>query len=166
MRTILTCILMLLVSTAFSQQNTKAQQSDSTLLPQLPASYYEQSSFLTHQYNYEILNKQRRLLKTANDIEIMGSSVLLAVSFIGGSIAENKGWSEWVYIPCSVVVSMGNLGLLMMWSSHLRKKANALNVSSAYLLPVGKKSKIGVASFTAHNSPEPRAFGISLKTDF
>jgi hypothetical protein len=159
-------MFLLIVATAFAQQETTAQQPDSIILPQLTASYYEQSTFLTHQYNYEILNKQRRMRRMANDIEVMGSSVILAMSFIGGGIANNAGWSIGVYIPCASVVSLGTMGLLIMWSDHLRKKADALNVSSAYLLPVGKSSKLGVASFAAHETSGPRAFGISLKTNF
>ena len=166
MRTILTCIFLVIASTTFAQQDTTPQQPDSTILPQLPASYYEQSSFLSHQYNYEILNKQRKLRKMASDIQILGSSVILSMSLIGGAISNNAGWSEWVYIPCATAVSLGTMGLLITWSNHLNKKADALNVSSAYVLPMGEKSKVGVASFTAHDTLEPRAFGISLKTVF
>lgn len=166
MRTILTYIFLIIASTAFAQQDTTSQQPDNTTLPQLLESYYEQSSFLSHQYNYEILNKQRRMRKMANDIQIMGSSVILSISLIGGAISNNAGWSEWVYIPCATVVSLGTMSLLMTWSNHLKKKADALNVSSAYLLPMGENSKVGVASFTAHDTLEPRAFGISIITVF
>lgn len=156
---------MLLVMLMHYNTATAQQQNDS-ILPVLTTEYYGGVTFLTKSYNYELQNKKKQLRRTARDIEIMGVGLLLGISYVGGTVTSNIGWSEWVSIPCLTVFGVSALGGLTLWSSHLRKKADAIQVETAYVLPLGEHTELGPAMFRNSNEHSMNAIGIGLKTTF
>ena len=145
-----------------------AQDADKThqQLPALTADYYDGVTFLKQNYNYELANKKRQLKRISNDV-LFGGVILavmgnLAISYVG---AEN-GWSLAVSIPAGVAVAGAILWPTGLWGDHLRKKADAIEVETAYVLPVGGQTQLGAAVFHNSNEHSLNAIGIGLKTTF
>ena len=145
-----------------AQTDTNQKQA----LPQLTEDYYNGVTFLKQNYNYEAVNKKRALKKRSNDVLILGA-ICGTAGIIGTSyIAEKNGWSMAVSIPVGIAVCAGVIFPFSAWNGHLTKKANAIQVESAYVLPVGKQTDLGAALFTDRNELGIHAIGIGIKTTF
>lgn len=161
---LLVCFTFLSLCAREVDTDTLSTDTVAAELPVLSSLYYEESQFLTHNYNYELLNKQRRIRNQAIAVYSLGAA-LYGVAFLGG-LNVTQGWSDWVAIPALTAVSMVFLGGGFLLAEYFNKKADALKVSSAYLIPVNSQKQIGFAHFTMTDCHERHAFGISIKSTF
>jgi hypothetical protein len=144
-------------------------QSDVTVdqtLPLMTENYYSHVTYLKQDYSYELTNKKRALKKRSFDVLMLG--VVCGIAGAAGTIyvAEENGWSLAVSLPLEMAVLLGVTYPFSAWSSHLSKKANAIQVESAYVLPIGNHSDLGAVYFYDKNRPNYHAIGIGLKTSF
>lgn len=161
-------ILLIVMFTLVLPQNAAAQ-ADSTYqqpLPSLTKSYYEGITFLSHNYNYELLNKQRALKSRSNTILTAGIIVAVGSCAAMAFIGEQNHWSTFATVSCGMVVTGAVIVPTMLWSNHLRKKANLIQVETAYFLPIGKHSELGAAVFSKGEQFGDKAIGIGFKTTF
>ena len=124
MRILLITITALLISTT----GWADESGDTVALPRLTEQYYQSQTFLTHSYDYELVNRKRRLQKQASDVNAIGSSLTSIVSLFGGMIASNAGWKEGVYIPSAVILELGGIWGLSVWSRHIQEKADEITL--------------------------------------
>ncbi|MBO4906581.1 MAG: hypothetical protein J5486_06050 [Bacteroidaceae bacterium] len=149
---------------------TASAQTDSTSicepLPLLSSEYYSGVSFLKQNYNYELVNKKRSLKTRSSDMYLlsamMGTGALFAFDFI----TMDNGWSEAIVIPCSAVVGVAVAAPFFYLGSHFHKKSEAIQVETAYMLPLGRHTDIGPAMFSNYGSHKCEAIGIGFKTSF
>lgn len=135
-------------------------------MPALSANYYDGVTFLKQSYNYEQANKKRALKRNSSDIMLAGVVVATlgytAINYVG----EQNGWSMAVTIPVGVAVAGAVIWPTTLWSNHLRKKADAIQVETAYVLPIGGHTELGAAMFRSNNELGLNSIGIGLKTTF
>ncbi len=144
-------------------------QTDSTYqqpLPSLTSNYYNDITFLNQNYNYELLNKKRALKSRSNSILTIGVVAAVGSVMVISFIGEKNGWSTFATISTGTVVAGGIIVPTVIWSNHVRKKANLIQVETAYLLPIGKHSELGTAVFSYGERFEDKAIGIGFKTTF
>lgn len=156
-------ILLLILSLQASAQTDTTQVED---LPMLSADYYNSESFLNKSFDYELLNKKRALIKKSNDLILLGAILCVGGGMVTSFVGESKGWSMAVSIPVGVVVGAGFLTPFVVWSDHLRTKANNIRVETAYILSLGKHTELGTAFFSSNHNWENGAIGVGLKTTF
>lgn len=158
-------IIILLLSMSL-QASAQIDTTHVEMLPKLSAEYYNYETFLKKNFDYELINKKRALKRNSNDLLIFGVALAtggyLATSYIG----EKNGWSMAVSIPVGVVVGAGFLTPFVVWSDHLRTKANNIRVETAYILSLGKHTELGTAFFSSNHNWENGAIGVGLKTTF
>lgn len=166
-------LLSLLYSKASSQtlENDTIQIHNSTEavasreLPILPLSIYLETSSMVRSYDYKLLNKKRKLQRMSNDIATLsflcGMGAMIGVS----AIANEKNWSYWITIPCGTIAFCAVTIPLNAWSEKLEKKANAIDVSTAYILPINKSFSVGVSHFRNKND-YAHSIGIGIKKTF
>ena len=158
-------IIILLLSMSL-QASAQIDTTHVEMLPKLSAEYYNYETFLKKNFDYELINKKRALKRNSNDLLIFGVALAtggyLATSYIG----EKNGWSMAVSIPVGVVVGAGFLTPFVVWSDHLRTKANNIRVETAYILSLGKHTELGTAFFSSNHNWENSAIGVGLKTTF
>lgn len=165
-------LLSLLCSTASSQSleandtiHNRAEAIGPRELPTLPLSAYLETNSMDRSYNYKLLNKKRKLLRMSKDVEtfsyLCGLGAMLGVF----AIADDKNWSEWIITPCGMIGFFAVTIPLNMWSKNLEKKANAIDVSTAYILPIDKSFSVGVSHFRNKND-YAHSIGIGIKKTF
>ena len=158
-------IIILLLSMSL-QASAQIDTTHVEMLPKLSAEYYNYETFLKKNFDYELINKKRALKRNSNDLFIFGVALAtggyLATSYIG----EKNGWSMVVSIPVGIVVGAGFLTPFVVWSDHLRTKANNIRVETAYILSLGKHTELGTAFFSSNHNWENSAIGVGLKTTF
>lgn len=165
-------LLSLLCSTASSQTleendtiHNSAEAIGSRELPILPLSAYLETNSMDRSYDYKLLNKKRKLQRMSKDVTTLGFlcsiGVMVGVSVIG----VEKNWSDWITIPCSSIAFFAITLPFNAWSEKLEKKANAIDVSTAYILPIDKSFSVGVSHFRNKND-YAHSVGIGIKKTF
>lgn len=147
----------------FAQTDTTYQQPSLSLLT---TDYYHGVTFLNRTYDYELQNKQRSLKQQSVEILVLGIVAAIGTSVGGALVASDHGWSDWAIYPLQTGIIIAVGAPFCIWSNHLRKRANAIQIDTAYLLPMGKSSELGAALFTTDGQLGYRAIGIGFKTTF
>ena len=175
-------IIILLLLTFFSVRPLSAQQlpqhaasyndatsitivSDSTDLPILSEQFYRDVIFINQTYDYETKNKVKRLKRWSGEVMTAGYATFLGVLFVNGALAINNDWSLWIDIPCAVVVAMASMHPFIVWSNHLKKKAESLSSQTVYLFNINRHLGMGAVSFTNNQMHSLQAVGIGLKVN-
>lgn len=173
--------IILLLLTFFSVRPLSAQQlslhadihndastvvCDSTDLPILSEQFYRNVNFINKTYDYETKNKVERLKMRSREVRVAGFTTFFGVVFVNGALAANNNWSLWIDIPCATVVAMASMYPFVVWSNHLKKKAESLNSQTVYLFNINSHVDMGTVSFTNTQTHSLQAVGIGLKVNF
>ena len=160
------CILLLALLLTMVLRASAQNKTSYTQLPILSNDYYESVSFLKQNYNYELVNKKRSLVRNSNDIFIAGVIAAVGGGIATGYVCEQNSWSTAVSLPVSIAVAGAIAYPAVAWSNYLRKKADAIQVEMVYVLPIGRQTELGTAIFHDNNNYSWNAIGIGLKTTF
>ena len=155
-------LILILPRYATAQIDSTHQQH----LPSLVNSYYNDITFLSQKYNYDLLNKKHALKTKSNNILVAGICIAIGSGIAIGITGEKNGWSTFASVSTGLVVAGGVIVPTVIWSNHLRKKANLIQVETAYLLPIGKHTELGAAFFSSGKQFGNNAIGIGFKTTF
>lgn len=139
---------------------------DSIQLPMLSSEYYQDMTFLSHNYNYEMLNKKRRLKMWAGEVMTLGYITGLGIIATFSIVGANNDWSTVTTTTCGTVCFLASVYPFYMWNRRLKEKADAIDVNSSYLFPVNQHLELGVASFCNTRDRSWSALGFSVKTIF
>lgn len=139
---------------------------DSTELPILTDYFYQDANFINHSFDYETKNKVERLKMWSREVDTIGYMTLLGIMFVNAALAANNDWSLWIDIPCVSVVAIASMYPFMVWSKHLKKKAESLSSQTVYLYNINRYVDLGAVSFTNTQTHSLQAVGIGLKVNF
>ena len=149
---------------------TASAQTDSleghSPLPVFSSEYYSNVTFLKQTYNYEVTNKKRALKSRAIDMFILSAMVGTGAMFAFDAVTMSAGWSDAIILPGSVVVLFAAAAPFALWSKHLSKASEAIQVETAYILPLGKQTEVGPAVFSSKDIAHCKAIGLGIKTSF
>ena len=159
---LLLIMLFIVALHASAQTNVTVDQT----LPLMTEGYYSHVTYLKQDYSYELANKKRALKKHSIDVQLLGFVCAYAGAMVTGFVADENGWSLAISLPVGMAAFAGVYFPFSAWSSHLSKKASAIQVESAYVLPIGNRSDLGAVLFYDKNHPDCHAIGIGLKTSF
>lgn len=171
----LTAILFILATlmlgqTTASAQVTQPNQSPTDtlafgILPSLSHDFYNTSSIVDRNYNYELLNKKRSLQMWSGEVLTIGMIIFMGEIAANSVLAVNNKWNLWIDIPCATIVGMATLMPFVFWSKHLQQRADAIEIS-----PTIGYFNNGTMPFTALNpnpaNPSSLAIGINIKANF
>ena len=145
--------------------DAKTTYSDSLEITEYMKSYYF-NSFLEKQFDYERINKAKKLKRWSKEVSLMGIATCLGITYVSTYLAEKKGWNLWIEIPCVAAVSAAAFIPFYIWSNHLKKKADALNVQSVYIYNIDNNIDLGAVRFTNPLDNSYNAVGFSVKVLF
>ena len=140
--------------------------SDSTDLPILSEQFYRDVNFINQTYDYETKNKVKRLKRWSSEVMTAGYATFLGVIVVNGALAANNDWSLWIDIPCAAVVAVASMYPFIVWSNHLKKKAESLSSQTVYLYNINRHVDLGTVSFTNTQTHSLQAVGIGVKVNF
>lgn len=163
-------MMMFLNVTLYSQTNEKNMSdtlnvSNSTVeveFSSLVNDFYATSFNWERSFNYELINKKRRLEMRAGEIMTLGWVCGMAVMFVNGYLAVDYEWNLWVDIPCATVLVMGTMGAFFYWSNQVDKKAQAIDINGLASVPVGDKYSFELVSYQFDNNNQHKSLGIGL----
>lgn len=163
-------MMMFLNVMSYSQTNEKDMSdtlnfSNSTVeveFPSLVNDFYATSFNWERNFDYELMNKKRRLEMRAGEIKTLSWVCCLAVICVNGYFAVEYGWNLWVYIPCGTVVTVGTIGAFFYWSNQVDKKAQAIDINGLASVPVGDKYSFELVSYQFDNNNQHKSLGIGL----
>lgn len=115
-------------------------------LQSMSLSYYNSRKTLERNYNFEILNKKRRLRMWSNEVRILGYVSYLGICFGGPFLFPDA--SLWVLIPTEVVIGGGIIVGSNIWANNLRKKADALKNTSVSVLKINSNSSLILTQYS------------------
>lgn len=176
MKYLLTTYLLLLFSSQMFAQEIKKENlleqyqqimvGDTLDVSATFMNYYDNISFLNHQYDYERINEINKLRKWSRDVEIAGLASIFAILFLNGYLAEKNDWSLWIDIPCAVAISCAVIYTFNKWSDNLKKRAEVLEEHTAYFYHVGDRLDIGLAKYTNRYDSKYSGVGLGFKVLF
>ena len=131
------------------------------IYPNLSKTFYTNSSFLRHTYDYDLTDKKKRLKMISKDLR--GASLLAIMASTATMIwvGEANDWSLAVSIPSAFALATATFIPLFLISSHIAKKAERLEVQTVMLSSLNSHTQIGLARFFDDNY-----LGFSIKTTF
>jgi len=135
-------------------------------LPQLSKEFYANINSMNRTYDYELQNKKQRLKMRANEIQILGALAFVGTCVTITIIGTTQEWSEWVTVPCSVLGSFAIVPPFTIWAKKTRQKADAIDVSTTYILPMNEDISVGVSHFRNKYEQAYNGWGISVKATF
>lgn len=135
-------------------------------LPQLSKEFYANINSMNRTYDYELQNKKQRLKMRANEIQILGLLTGLATTVTVTIIGTTQEWSDWITIPCAVLASAASIPPFMIWAKKARQKADAIDVSTTYILPMNEHISVGVSHFRNKYDQAYNGWGIGVKATF
>ena len=149
----------------YNDASTVAVVSDSTELPILTEQFYRDVNFINQTYDYETKNKVERLKMWSREVKAMGYATLGGVLIVNAVLANHNDWSYWIDIPCATVVAMASMYPFIVWSNHLKKKAESLCSQTVYLFNITRHLGMGAVGFTNTQTHSVQAVGIGLKVN-
>lgn len=145
---------------------TVAVACDSTELPILSEQFYRDVNFTNQTFDYETKNKVKRLKMWSREVMTAGYATLLGVGIVNAILAVNNNWSLWIDIPCATAVAVASMYPFIVWSNHLKKKAESLSSQTVYLFNINHRLDLGAVGFTNTQNHSLQAVGIGLKVNF
>lgn len=139
---------------------------DSLDYPVLTEDFYQNVTFLNQEFDYETKNKINRLNMWSREVMTAGFVTLLGVMFGNAILANKYDWSLWIDIPCASVIGLASMWPFVLWSNHLKEKAESLSSQTVYLYNINCRMDLGATSFTNHHDHSLRAIGVGLKVNF
>lgn len=139
---------------------------DSLDLPILTEEFYHNVTFLNQQFDYETKNRINRLKMWSREVMTAGFVTMLGVVAVNCVIANKNDWSLWIGIPCATVVSVASMYPFILWSKHLKEKAESISSQTVYLYNINRHLELGATRFTNNHNCSLQAIGIGLKLNF
>jgi len=169
---LLLTILALIISSTLSPQTVNTDSAKMTLtevhndLPLLSTDYYADINSMNRTYDYDLQNKKRMLKMRATEVEVLGGVTAITLYGLLLYFSTTNEWNEWIAIPCGVAVCMTAPYPFFKWAKRLRQKAEAIDVSTAYVLPMNEHVSMGISHFRNKNEQAYNGIGIGIKTTF
>ncbi len=133
----------------------------------LVSDYYTNYNYsLNRNYDYELINKKRKLEMWAEETKNIGFALGFGICIIGGCLAYDNNWSKWIYVPCGTVIFSGCILSSMYISKHLQKKADAINVSTIAQYNINNNFSVNAVHFSNSIDKSQKAIGIGVITSF
>ena len=90
--------------------------------------YYDQN-IVDRSYDYELINKKRKIEMWAREVDNMGAILPLAIVLVDVVLVIENEWNLWINIPCTAALS-GAVGYsFYKWGQNIKKRADAIEVS-------------------------------------
>lgn len=139
-------------------------QVDSLVLNSFSSSFYYSKNALERNYDFELLNKQRKLRMWSNEISVWGYVSIFVVMGLGGWAAVDRPWSLLITIPLEVIVCGGIIIGSSIWANNLMEKAAAIHEFSVSIIDINNSDL-----FISHYSMDRNynlGLGIGYKYNF
>lgn len=115
-------------------------------LQSMSLSYYNSRKTLERNYDFEVLNKKRRLRMWSNEVRILGYASFLGICFAGPALFPDA--SLWVLIPTEVLIGGGIIVGSNILANSLRKKSDALNNTSVSVFKINSNSSLILTQYS------------------
>lgn len=148
-------------ATALSTE-TDCQYTDSLAFYK---SYFDNSDILVRSYNFELINKKKRLNMWSNEVTIFGFTALFGIISLGSWLGVNNDWSVWVTVPVETVVGIGTLWGFIAWGNNLKKRSDAILVADVPVY-LWKGSRLYASHFTTSFNHKHQGIGLSYHFTF
>lgn len=135
-------------------------------LPQLSKEFYADINSMNRTYDYELQNMKQRLKMRATEVEALGIITTIAVYSLTIGVGTADEWPTWIVVSSAVVEIFATTVPFFIWAKRLRQKADAIDVSTAYVLPMNDHISVGVSHFRNNNEQAYNGFGIGVKATF
>jgi hypothetical protein len=145
-------------------QDTLVTINDLLELPILTEDFYHNVTFLNQDFDYDIINRANRLKMWSREVMTAGYVTLLGVIAVNSVLANNNNWSLWIDIPCATIIGMASMYPFILWSNHLKKKAESLSSQTVYLYN-SHRLNLGATCFSNHHDHSLQAIGIGIKVN-
>lgn len=152
-------------STLVSDSTTVTSFLSDTVYPRLNDPLYYDSSILGYDYDYRRANRIKTLRYMSREVIVYGLISCLGILFANGYLAIENDWSLWIDIPCATVLTVGVMQAFNLWSVSLKKKAEALEVSTLYFHDFNG-FYVGTSVFSCSQSGYCSGLGLGIKTTF
>ena len=129
----------------------------------LALSLYNSLQALDRNYNYELMNKSRKLRMWSNEVRVLGYAFALGILF--GCPYLFPDCSLWILIPVECVVACGALVASNILANSLKKKSEAIKESSIASWNINAKSKLCVTNYSTKRT-RCLGLGIGFKYSF
>lgn len=152
----------------FTLTSINTEFNDSTIVEELPilsANIYESEIEMNRNYEYDIINKRRSLIKLSNDLRIVGVVSMFAIVGIISGIGCTHDWNSWLIIGSSVVGGLGIEWMFNRFASNLRKKADAIVINTVPVANIGSKTHL-LATTISERGMKISGLGLGLQYDF
>lgn len=149
-------------------QDTKAVNDTtcSIKLQTMSEMYYNQEVSLVRNFDYEGLNKVKKLRLQSDLVMSLGAAVCLTEIFIGSAIAINNNWNNWIFIPCNIIVDCAILIPFITWSKKIDKKATELEAEINSKMNIEGSVSIGSLKLQNQSGGNNNGYGVSLTLNF
>ena len=128
--------------------------------------YYDNDvSFLNQAYLYDKMNEAAKLKMYSRNVYLAGVLVSIGMLGVNGYLVTKYNWSLWIDIPCATALAMGTMGLFVYWGVTLEKKAELIDVKTAYLMHIRDNVELGIASYSSI-SHKYDAIALGMKLTF
>lgn len=130
-----------------------SDQSDTTVcgLPSLSEQYFEDAYSLDRNYEYQLLNKKKRLQMWAINTVSIATAILVGGIFLSVELITRYNWKEGVAVPCCVIIAMLPVlaGVILM--RYLLKRAAAIDVKSLTHIPLNNRMSLGFGAMACQH---------------
>lgn len=147
-----------------TDSNCVVEYSIETTLPSLTLKYYNDSinNVLERNYDFQLMNKKRKLEFWATEIKTIGYITVLALVGINGWLAVEYEWNLWIDIPCCSIVAMGTVASFIYLSNFVEKKADAIKVVPLTEININDDTTVGAVMYV-DDMQQSKSFGVQIK---
>lgn len=133
-------------------------------LPILTQSFYNNKNVLERNYDYELLNRKRKLNVLSKDMFVLGSVTTMAFSIGCGILFHDINCPMWISLPSFIVLGGGCAVAFVLYGLNLKKKSNAIHIASFPIYKVGHTGHLYVSHFNTDKTKN--GIGLSYKYNF
>lgn len=150
-----------------TDSNCIVEYSIETTLPSLALLYYNDSinNVLERNYDFQLMNKKRKLEFWATEMRTIGYITVLALCGINGWLAVEYEWNLWIDIPCCSIVAMGTVASFIYLSNFVKKKADAIKVVPLTEININDDTTVGAVMYV-DDMQQSKSFGVQIKKKF
>lgn len=148
--------------------NQTQEATDSVSLENLPvlsSQIYDFDIELNRNYEYDVINKRRSLLKLSNDLNIIGFVSMFATAGILIGIGCTHDWNSWLTVGGGIVGGIGIEWIFYKIADNIRKKADAIIINSVPVADISRRTHILAATFSK-NGQKISGIGFGIQYDF
>lgn len=122
--------------------------------PSLVMDYYSNMDPFERTFDYDNINRQRRLEMTSR-LVVCGSVLLtLGIMTGGGILAVEKNWSLAWYIPTATAIGCGIMIGGLYWGRHINSKIETTQVAPIYSYEVSNNTSVSAVGLSVSSRGE------------